>query len=308
LEQIPGISSLSFAHFTPSSENVWWMSFTYEGADPSKELGAQQLPIDHTYLQTYGLTLLAGKNLDAQTDSSNILVNEAFLKYINVTNPEAALNRQITLDDKKVRIAGVVKDFHVGSLKGAISGIIMRKMPLPNIAGIKLESANMRQTIAQVEQIWKKAYPESLFEFEFLDETIANFYREEVKMFQLFRLFSGIAIFISCLGLYGLVSFMAVQRTKEIGIRKVLGASMAHIVALFSKEFFVLILIAFALAAPLAWFAMQAWLQNFEFRNPMGPGSFLLAILFSLVIAGITVLYRSVRAALTNPVKNLRSE
>jgi ABC-type antimicrobial peptide transport system permease subunit len=166
----------------------------------------------------------------------------------------------------------------------------------------------MRQTIAQVEQTWKKAYPESFFEFEFLDETIANFYKEEVKMFKLFRLFAGIAIFISCLGLYGLVSFMAVQRTKEIGIRKVLGASIANIVTLFSKEFFLLILIAFALAAPVAWYAMQAWLQNFEYRNPMGPGSFLLAMLFSLVIAGITVVYRATRAALTNPVKNLRTE
>ncbi len=185
---------------------------------------------------------------------------------------------------------------------------MMRKMPSPNIAGLKLEPANMRQTIAQIKQIWEKTYPESLFEFEFLDETIANFYREEMKLFTLFRLFAGIAIFISCLGLYGLVSFMAVQRTKEIGIRKVLGASIAHIVGLFSKEFFFLILIAFVLAAPLAWYAMQAWLQNYEFRNPMGPGSFLLAILFSLIIAGITVIYRSVRAALTNPVQNLRNE
>jgi ABC-type antimicrobial peptide transport system permease subunit len=308
LEQIPGIKSLSFAHFTPSSENVWWAGFTYEGADPSKELGAQQMPIDHTYLQTYGLALLAGKNLDAQTDSSYILVNESFLKYVNIPTPEAAINRQITLDNKKLRITGVVKDFHTNTLKSGISGIIMRKMPFPNIASIKLEPQNMRQTIAQIEQTWKKAYPESFFEFEFLDETIANFYREEVKMFKLFRLFAGIAIFISCLGLYGLVSFMAVQRTKEIGIRKVLGASMVNIVALFSKEFFFLILIAFAVAAPLAWYAMQAWLQDFEYRSPIGPGSFLLAILFSLIIAGITVIYRSVKAARTNPVKNLRTE
>ncbi len=166
----------------------------------------------------------------------------------------------------------------------------------------------MRQTLAQVEQLWRQTYPESLFEFTFLDETIANFYREEVKMYTLFRVFSGIAIFISCLGLYGLVSFMAVQRTKEIGIRKVLGATITSIVGLFTKEFFVLILVAFALAAPLAWYAMDAWLQNFEYKNPLGPDSFLVAILFSLITAGITVVYRSVRAALSNPVKNLRSE
>ena len=184
----------------------------------------------------------------------------------------------------------------------------MRRIPHTELIGLKLEPTALRTTMAQVEQSWKKAYPESLFEFTFLDETISNFYREEVKMFKLFRLFAGIAIFISCLGLYGLVSFMAVQRTKEIGIRKVLGASMVHIVGLFTKEFFVLIVIAFALAAPLAWYAMQAWLQNFEYRDPMGPGSFFIAILFSLLIAGITVIYRSIKAARTNPVQNLRIE
>jgi ABC-type antimicrobial peptide transport system permease subunit len=176
------------------------------------------------------------------------------------------------------------------------------------MAGIKIQPTNMRQTIASIEALWKKTYPESVFQFDFLDETIAGFYREEVKMFKLFQIFSGIAIFISCLGLYGLVSFMAVQRTKEIGIRKVLGASMVNIVGLFAKEFFVLILVAFAVAAPLAWYTMKNWLQNFENQITIGPGSFLLAILFSLVVAGITVVYRSVKAALTNPVQNLRSE
>jgi ABC-type antimicrobial peptide transport system permease subunit len=177
-----------------------------------------------------------------------------------------------------------------------------------NIAGIKMDPASLRPTIAQVEQFWKQTFPESIFEFTFLEDDIAKFYEEEVKMYSLFRIFAGIAIFISCLGLYGLVSFMAVQRTKEIGIRKVLGASITNIVALFTREFFALILIAFALAAPLAWYLMHSWLQNFEYQVNLGLGIFLTAILFSLAIAGITIVYRSVRAALTNPVQNLRSE
>lgn len=307
-EQLPGVKSVSLAVFAPSSEDNQWSTFTFAGSDPTKEYYIREIPVDHTYLQTYGLTLLAGKNLDLQTDSSDILVNETALRTMNIPSPEAAIGQKVDWDWKKRRIAGVVKDFHPGSLKDGIPGVFMRKVPYTGLIGLKLEPTGLRTTMAQVEQVWKKAYPESLFEFTFLDETIAGFYREEVKMFNLFRVFAGIAIFISCLGLYGLVSFMAVQRTKEIGIRKVLGASIANIVALFTKEFFVLVLIAFAVAAPLAWYAMQAWLQNFAYRNPLGPGSFIIAILFSLLIAGITVTYRSIRAALTNPAHNLRSE
>jgi ABC-type antimicrobial peptide transport system permease subunit len=307
-EQLPGVMSVSFAIFAPSSEDSQWGRFTFTGSDPGKEYYVQEIPIDHTYLQTYGLTLLAGKNLDLQTDSSDILVNETVLRTMNIASPEAAIGQKVDYEGKKRRITGVVKNFHTSSLKDEIPGVFMRKIPYAGLIGLKLAPTALRTTMAEVEQLWKKAYPESLFGFTFLDETIAGFYREEAKMFNLFRLFAGIAIFISCLGLYGLVSFMAVQRTKEIGIRKVLGASMANIVGLFTKEFFVLILVAFALAAPLAWYAMQAWLQNFEYRNPMGPGSFVIAILFSLLIAGITVIYRSIRAARTNPVQNLRTE
>jgi hypothetical protein len=299
---------VSFAIFAPSSEDNQWSTFTFPGSDPTKEYYIQEVPIDHTYLETYGLTLLAGKNLDLQTDSSDILVNETVLRTMNIASPEAAIGQQVDWDWKKRRIVGVVKDFHTSSLKGEIPGVFMRRIPYTGLIGLKLEPTALRTTLAQVEQLWKKAYPESLFEFTFLEETVASFYKEEVKMFNLFRLFSAIAIFISCLGLYGLVSFMAVQRTKEIGIRKVLGASMANIVTLFTKEFFLLILIAFALAAPLAWYAMKSWLQNFEFRITMGLSSFLIAMVFSLVIAGITVVYRSVRAALANPVQNLRTE
>jgi putative ABC transport system permease protein len=136
-----------------------------------------------------------------------------------------------------------------------------------SMAGIKISPTNLRQTVARIEGLWKKTYPNSLVEYSFLDETVASFYREEVKLFKLFRLFSAIAIFISCLGVYGLVSFMALQRNREIGIRKVLGASVASIVMLFSKEFLVLILIAFSIAAPLAWYAMNYWMRRFSLQS-----------------------------------------
>jgi hypothetical protein len=306
LEQITGIKQVSFGNRTPSSTSQSWSPFKVEG-NP-KEFYSQHMGIDHNYLQTYGLTLVAGHALTPTSDSSQILVNETLLGWVGLSNPEKAIGLRLTMHDKTYQIAGVVKDFYTGTLHKGINGIIMRKAPFVGMASVKLASADMRSTIEQIEQLWKKTYPESVFEFQFLDETIALFYREEVKMFKLFRAFSGIAIFISCLGLYGLVSYMAEQRTKEIGIRKVLGASMAHIVGLFTKEFFILIGIAFLLAAPLAWYAMHTWLQDFENRLPLGAGSFITAILFSLLIAGITVAYRSIRAALVNPVKSLRNE
>lgn len=147
-----------------------------------------------------------------------------------------------------------------------------------------------------------------MYEYQFLDDKIANFYKSEDKLSKLYKIFAGIAIFIACLGLYGLVSFMAVQRTKEVGIRKTLGASVGHIVYLFSKEFTLLIIIALAISSLIGWYFMHKWLQDFTYRISIGPGIFALAIVVSVAIAWITVGYKAVRAALANPVKSLRSE
>jgi ABC-type antimicrobial peptide transport system permease subunit len=166
----------------------------------------------------------------------------------------------------------------------------------------------MRQTIQVIDQLWSAAFPEFLFEYEFLDEHIASMYQQEERMYMAFQLFSAIAIFIGCLGVYGLISFVAVQKTKEIGIRKVLGASVGHIVYLFSKEFIGLILISFLIAAPVAYYVMYNWLQNFAYSISIDWRIFVIAIVSSLVIAALTVSYRSVKAALANPVKSLRSE
>ena len=147
-----------------------------------------------------------------------------------------------------------------------------------------------------------------MYEYKFLDEKIANFYKKENQLSQLYQIFAGIAIFISCLGLYGMVSFMAVQRTKEVGIRKTLGASVANIVYLFSKEFTLLIIIAFVIAAPVAWYFSHRWLQDFTYKITPGAGIFVVSIASSVIIAWITVGYKAVKAALVNPVKSLRSE
>jgi putative ABC transport system permease protein len=173
---------------------------------------------------------------------------------------------------------------------------------------IKIEPANVSRTLTTIESTWNKTFPDGVYEYHFLDATIAAFYKSEDELSTLYKVFAGIAIFISCLGLYGLVSFMAVQRTKEVGIRKTLGASVAHIVYLFSKEFTLLVIIAFAIAAPTGYYFMQKWLQGFTYRITLGPGIFILAILASVVIAWLAVGFKAVKAALANPVNSLRSE
>ena len=165
-----------------------------------------------------------------------------------------------------------------------------------------------QEALTHLEKMWLKAYPDDVFNYEFLDETIANFYRDEARQSKLFKIFSFIAIFIGCLGLYGLVAFMAAQRTKEVGIRKVLGASIFSITLLFSKEFIKLVLIAFLLAVPIAYYLMNQWLQDFTYRITLGYEAFIVAGILTLIIALLTMSTQAVKAAMANPVISLKSE
>jgi ABC-type antimicrobial peptide transport system permease subunit len=240
------------------------------------------------------------------------VVNETLIHKLGITDPRQAIGKSIMLwgdPKKKALITGVMKDFNVGTLKKAIPPVLMapwkefyRKL------NIKIQPGNAHQTLANIESLWNKTYPEAIYEYQFLDKTIADFYKNEDQLSTLYKIFAGIAIFISCLGLYGLVSFMAVQRIKEVGIRKTLGASVGNIVYLFSKEFTLLIIIAFAMSAPVGYYFMHEWLQDFNYRITIGPDIFILAMIMSVIIAWLTVGYKAVKAALTNPVKSLRSE
>jgi ABC-type antimicrobial peptide transport system permease subunit len=173
---------------------------------------------------------------------------------------------------------------------------------------VKLRPRELRKSLASIKQSWSALYPDGLFKFQFLDDQIAARYRQEQKVYTAVRLFAGIAILIGCLGLYGLVAFAAVQRTKEVGVRKVLGASMRDIVFLFSREFVVLIGIAFVVAAPVGWLVMKGWLDNFAYRISIGWGTFAVAMVVSVLIAAATISWESIKAAVVNPVKSLRSE
>ncbi len=240
-----------------------------------------------------------------------MVVNETFVKKAGFRSPEEAIGKRILLGGRgdPKPIVGVVRDFHQHSLKEEIQASFIATYHFTyNVAGIKINSKNVPQTVAGIERAWKGAYPDYVYEYKFLDQTIADFYKDERQFTRLFQFFAGLAIFIGCLGLYGLVSFMAERRTKEVGIRKVLGASAGSILLLFSREFVGLVLAAFVVSAPLAGFAMQKWLENYPYRIPLGAGVFVLAAGISLGIALITVGYRSLKAAMANPVKSLRTE
>jgi putative ABC transport system permease protein len=310
LGQIAGVERVSLGLYSPSSASNWYGPYNFPGSGSTTGMPIMMRPADSEYLRTYGLTLLAGRDLpDTDSLGNAVIANETLLRHMDIHDPQEAVGKIITVLDEETTIVGVVKDYHGQSLREEIKpAILFHDSGNVRMAALKVNTKDLAGTLAQVEQAFRQQFPESVFEYEFLDETIAAFYREEEKLSRLFTVFSGIAIFIGCLGLYGLISFLAVQRTKEIGVRKVLGASVLNIVYIFTKEFFVLILVAFAIAAPLAWYVMKSWLQDFEYRIPLGPELFLVAVGFTLLIAALTVGYRSIRAALVNPVESLKTE
>jgi putative ABC transport system permease protein len=310
---VQGVKSVAFSSDVPSSENNNSSNFSYDHR-PDEKFDVFRKFADEDYFKTYGLEIIAGRSYDKSDTSREIVVNETLVKKLGIKNPDDVIGHEIRIGrvngrDIWCRITGVVKDFKMNSLREAIKPLVLvERNTSYRYTGIKLATGQLQQTLAGIEKKWSKFFPEFLYTPSFMDERISNFYKQENQLALLYKLFAGIAIFISCLGLYGLISFMVVQKTKEVGIRKVLGASVANVVYLFSKEFTLLIIIAFALAAPVAYYMMSEWLKNFAFRIEMGVFVFLIAIVASIAIAWITVGYKSIKAAIANPIKSLRSE
>jgi putative ABC transport system permease protein len=268
---------------------------------------------DVEYFKLYKLQFVAGGPYAKGDTVTGWVINQTLAAKLGIRNPKDAIGKYIKLWDdknKNKQITGVVKDFNVNSLKNAIEPVLMAPWKeLYQKLNIKIAPQNINQTMAGIEKTWNSTFPDGLYEYQFLDDKIAGFYKSEDQLAQLYKIFAGIAIFISCLGLYGLISFMTVQRVKEVGIRKTLGASVGHIVYLFSKEFTLLILVAFAISAPVGWTVMNKYfLQGYTYKISFGPGIFLLAIIASLAIAWLTVGYKALRAAMANPVTSLKTE
>jgi len=311
LLQQPGIKNISFSYAAPSSGDSWTSDFNFDRSPTPTPFEPSLKWADASYLATYGLQLVAGRNYIETDTVREFLVNESVVRKLGIKNVTDILGKEISFWKGELQgsVVGVVKDFHDNSLRDPISPVVLAcRKGNYRIIGIKIDMGRAPAALATIEKTWNTFFPDYIYDYKFLDEQIAGFYKQENQLSKLYTLFAAIAIFISCLGLYGLVSFMAVQRTKEVGIRKVLGASIAHIMYLFSKEFTLLIGIAFIIAAPLAWYIMHRWLGNFAFQISLGIGFFVLAIIGSLLVAWITVGYKAFRSAIANPVKSLRTE
>lgn len=308
LQQVAGVQAVSFSADAPSSSNDWSSNFYFNHAAKDEAFDIFIKVADTAYFHTYQLQMVAGRAYTASDTTREVVVNEMLCNKLGIRQPEDIVGKDIRLGGKWYPITGVVKDFKASSLREEVrpTALFCRKEHYSTI-GIKLSTAGISSALPAIKNIWESAYPDYVYNPSFLDEKITRFYEQETQLAVLYKLFAGIAIFISCLGVYGLISFLAIQKTKEVGIRKTLGASATSIVVLFSKEFTILVLAAFAIAMPLGWWLMHQWLQHFVYRISLEITIFLLAIAISLLIAWLSVSYKAIKASLANPVKSLQN-
>lgn len=309
LKNLPSIEKVTYIWTPPMSQSHNTTDVKYDTRQESEKFSLNTKFADEDYLSLYGIKLLAGRNIAHIDTMREALVNEELVKRLGEKSNDKVLNKILEFNGRKITIVGVVQDYHVMTLHEKIPALaITSSTEMYRTVAVKMNMADAQNTIKKMDKIWSATFPDFVFEYQFYDEAIGKMYQMETAMLGLIQAFALIAILIGCLGLYGLVSFMVAQKTKEIGVRKVLGASIGQILWLFGKEFSFLILIAFIISAPAAWWVLNGWLQDFEFRINIGIGIFAVAIIVTGLIALITVGWQSSRAALANPVKSLRTE
>lgn len=312
LEKHPEITAIALGEL-PMSDNMMATILTYQSDTGRIQQQVMFKNIDTDYIDLYNIPLLAGRNLQESVTTREYIINEVALKAFGFPTPESAIGKQLTnYNDKNLPITGVVRDFHEFSLKSGIepAAFISEKNNFRTL-NIKLPASQPDQwekAIQIIETEWKGVYPGVPFEYKFYDETIASLYQQERNTSKLVGAATGVTIFISCLGLFGLATLTAFQRTKEIGIRKVLGATVAGIVKTLSKDFVKLVFIAIVIASPIAWWAMDKWLQDFAYRVDIQWWMFAIAGVLAILIALFTVSSQALKAALVNPVDSLRDE
>jgi len=311
LGNVSGISSAAASSSVPTRNSHGAYS---EIENPAGDMQASNINlfyVDHDFLHQYEMQLAAGRifSPDFATDTSALIANEALVKSYGYQSPEEIIGKKFSQWGVEGEIIGVIKDYHYRSLQKEVAPITIRLEPdNARYISLNLKGKNITSTVAALEQQWKAIAPQRPFNYFFLDEAFDQQYRGEMRFGQLFVCFAGLAIFIACLGLLGLISYTVVQRTKEIGIRKVLGASAQSIVTLLTKDFLSLVALAFLIATPVAWYVMHQWLQDFANRIDIEWWVFALAGIMALMIAMLTVGFQSIKAAFANPVDTLRSE
>ncbi len=312
---ISGVEDVSFALGPPLAGSNSNSNFSYPDGGVTDQYSANFKVADERYIDFYGLELLAGRSTRPSDSLHAAVINEQVMHIMGINEPAEAIGKKLSTGfGGEKEVVGVVKDFHIFSLHSELRPAMIIYLPEAFYQmGVKLSTsgdavAKIDNVVSEVDKIWSDTYPDFIFDYDFLDKQIADRYETEKNLSQLFLIFSCIAIFIGGLGLYGLISFLANQRVKEIGVRKVLGATVGEIIFIFSKEVVVLLGVAFVIAAPLTWWVMSGWLADFAYSTPFSPLFFVIAISISLLIALASTGYRSILAAKVNPVESLRSE
>lgn len=281
------------------------------GTDENTQKQYRVIGVDYDYLGMYGLKLITGRTFSKEfgTDDRAVLFNRKGFEQLGLEKPEDAIGKKIDFWGEQYTIVGVTENFHQQSLREAFEPLIFRLIPdVRGYMSVRTSAENASQTVTEVKKAWNDFFPGNTFEYFFLDDHFNDQYNADQRFGQIFGLFTSFALLVACMGLFGLASFTTIQRTKEIGIRKVLGASVVGILRLLYKEFALLILIAFIVAAPIAWFAMDKWLEGYPFRTGIHWSYFILPFLTIMLVALSTVSFQTIKAAIANPVRSLRTE
>jgi putative ABC transport system permease protein len=284
-----------------TGDNEW------DGKQPGETMMLRPLSIDKDMIPFFEMKLVAGENFTgSKSDSMHFILNETAVKVARIKDP---IGKKFRLWKTEGTIAGVVKDFHFASMKQKIGPAIFYYKPTEaRRIYIKTTAAEAASVISAAETLWKKYNPDFSFNYAFLDETFNNLYASEKQAGMLFNIFAGMAVLISCLGLFGLATYTAQTRFREIGVRKVLGASVPSVIRMLTANFLLLVVIAMISSIPIAWYMMDKWLEDFAYKTEISWTVFAIAGLLALLIAMVTISYQSIRAALANPVKSLRTE
>lgn len=309
LAAIPGIAKFSKGFLPPATEGAAFGNIAYRDGKKEIKENVQVRWGDENYLGVYGIKLIAGRNVTPVDSIHECLINKNYAQLLGFTDPQHAINQQLSWNDKPYTIVGVMNDFQEHSTQFLIDPVVFKygSGGFMHVA-LQRDAGTWSNTIAAIGKAYKSLYPEEDFDYTFFDDTIAKFYTEEQNMAKLLTWATALCVVISCLGLLGLVMYTINTRTKEIGIRKILGASVANLISILSKDFVQLVAIAFLIATPVAWWATYKWLQNFAYKTQMSWWVFMLAGLCMMLFALFTLGFKTIKAATANPVKSLRTE
>ena len=308
--KIPGVKNMTASSNVPGDEIFWANGIWRFTGTENNRISGYIVGMDYDYVPAYDLTVIAGRNFDVTTNRrKSVMLNRAMVMALDFKDPESAVGEKVRQGDDTLEIIGVLENYHQMSLKEQVTPLVYRYTPqFASFLSFKVDSNDHQRILSSLQSIWNVHFPGNPMDYFFLDQFFNRQYEGDKRFGEIFSMFTILAIFVACLGLFGLASFMTMQRTKEIGIRKALGSSSSQVVLLLSKGFVVLVIIANIIAWPLAWLIMDKWLQGFPYRITINPLLFIIAGMLVVFIAFMSVGFQTMKAATINPAKTLRSE